>query len=103
MIMSQSPSVLIPKIKKWYVNNTKDILGVLNDKTEVVDLKNTTLMDILTSIIGEVRVSKDTIHLKLNKNLIIESDNIAQISKGLNIQIAKQIHLNPELKGISKV
>jgi glucose-6-phosphate-specific signal transduction histidine kinase len=99
--MSQSPSVLIPKVKTWYVNSTKDILKVLNPKTEVVNLDDTTLVALLKDCIKEIRISEDTIHLKLNKNLIIESDNIAQISSGLNIQIAKQIHLNPDLKGIT--
>ena len=99
--MSQSPSVLIPKVKTWYVNSTKDILKVLTPKTEVVSLDDTTLVALLKNCIKEIRISEDTIHLKLNKNLIIESDNIAQISSGLNIQIAKQIHLNPDLKGIT--
>lgn len=98
MITNQSPLVSIPKVKTWYVNNTKNILKVLNDKTEVVDLNSETLVDFFKSIISEIKVSESTIHIKLKKNLILESDNIAQISSGLNIQLASQIHLNPNLK-----
>ena len=111
--MSQSQSASIPKfksletnpisnVKQWYVDNTKNILKVLKSETKTIDLNTTTLVDFFKSLIKEIRVSDDTVHIKLNKNLIIESDNIAQISNGLNIQIAKQIHLNPELKGLNK-
>ena len=97
VLMSNHKISPIGEVKQWYVDNTKNILKILNTRTTSVNLKTTSLEEIFKTIIKEIKISEDTIHIKLNKNLIIESNNIAQISSGLNIQLAKQIHLNPVL------
>lgn len=60
------------------------------------DFKIGSLEDLLKSIL-EIKVNDDSIYIKLNKNLIIESNNFISISKDQNIQLAKRIHLNPRV------
>lgn len=48
--------------------------------------------------IDKIKVSDDSIYIKLNKNLILHTENSVLVSDNLNIQIAGQIHLNPVVK-----
>lgn len=48
--------------------------------------------------IDKIKVSDDAIYIKLNKNLILHTENSVSICDNLNIQIAGQIHLNPVVK-----
>lgn len=52
----------------------------------------------LLSCIEKMKVSDDFIYIKLNKNLILHTENSINISDNLNIQIAGQIHLNPVVR-----
>lgn len=61
------------------------------------NLKRGSFEDILKSIV-EVQVSDDVIKIKLNKSLILETDNTITISKGYDITLANNIQLNPDLK-----
>ena len=61
------------------------------------NLKRGDFEDILRSIV-EVQVSDDVIKIKLNKSLIIETENTITISKGYDITLANNIQLNPNLK-----
>lgn len=86
-------TTLIPKSLTEVKNY--DVSEKFNTLTK--DFKDGSIRDLLDSIL-EVRISPTGIHVKLNKNLIIETDNIITISKGENIQIANTIHLNPTIK-----
>lgn len=100
--LSQSRLMQInaPKeVKRWYVaDDTTQIQKLLSNTGTNVDLKNTSLEEIFKSIVSSITVSDKQIHLKLNKDLIIESPNQIFIADNLNIQIAKQIHLNPNIE-----
>lgn len=52
----------------------------------------------LLKCIDKIKVSDDFIYIKLNKNLILHTENSISISDNLNVQIAGQIHLNPVVK-----
>lgn len=60
------------------------------------------LHEILNAI-EEIKVSNDSIYIKTNKNIILHSNNSINISDNYNIQIAKQIHLNPIIKAFKKI
>jgi len=56
-------------------------------------------VNMLLSIINEVIIlDDDTIGITLNKNIAIYNDkNIINITKGYNVILANQLHLNPEI------
>jgi hypothetical protein len=62
----------------------------LNKKLDKINLA---LLDIIDSI---VEIDEDTIGIKLTKNLVVYNEgSCVSINKGYNIQVAKEIHLNP--------
>lgn len=67
------------------------------DKTEI---PKSQLINVLLDCIETVAVNETQIYIKLKKDLILHGQNTAMISNGLNIQLAKLIHLNPD---VSKV
>lgn len=76
----------------------KNYIEEINKKYNSImnNFETGSLEDLLKSIL-EIKVNKDSIYIKLNKNLIIESNNFISISKDQNIQLAKRIHLNPRV------
>lgn len=52
----------------------------------------------LMECIETIKISDNSIYIKLNKNLILHTENSVSICDNLNIQIAGQIHLNPVVK-----
>ena len=58
-----------------------------------LDKINLALLDIVDSI---VEIDENTIGIKLAKNLVVYNEgSCVTINKGYNIQVAKEIHLNP--------
>lgn len=78
----------------------------IENLTEPTGLKSVDAINFMTEIlkaIEEVKVSKDSIYIRTNKNFIFHSNNSISICENLNIQIAKQIHLNPVVKLFKKI
>lgn len=85
---------------------TKQTRQEIENLTETKALKNIDSINYITEIlkcIEQVKTNKDSIYIKLNKNLILHSQNSVSICDNLNIQIAKQIHLNPIVKLFKKI
>ena len=69
-------------------------------------VKNTTtdkllILEYLLSTIQSVSIDTITglVHIKTAKNIVIENDgHLVTINKGMNVQIASQIHLNPNIE-----
>ena len=60
---------------------------------EKIDKINLALVDIIDDI---VNIDENTIGIKLAKNLVVYNEgSCVTINKGFNIQVAKEIHLNP--------
>ena len=52
----------------------------------------------LSNIIDSIEIKGNDVLIKTSKNIIIENaGNTINITKGFNIQIADEIHLNPEI------
>lgn len=66
------------------------------DRNEVLrkmDKINLTLVDLIDSI---VEIDENTLGIKLAKNIVIYNEgSCVTINKGYNVQVAKEIHLNP--------
>lgn len=66
------------------------------ERTELVkkmDKIQLALLDIIDSI---VEVDENTVGIKLAKNIVIYNEgSCVTINKGYNVQVAKEIHLNP--------
>lgn len=58
-----------------------------------IDKINLTLVDLIDNI---VNIDENTIGIKLAKNVVIYNEgSCVTINKGYNVQVAKEIHLNP--------
>lgn len=58
-----------------------------------IDMLNLALVDIIDDI---VEIDENTIGIKLAKNIVVYNEgSCVTINKGFNIQVAKEIHLNP--------
>lgn len=58
-----------------------------------IDKINLALVDIIDDI---VNIDENTIGIKLAKNIVVYNEgSCVTINKGFNIQVAKEIHLNP--------
>lgn len=75
------------------MENLQEIQAILDTKKYQV-LPNQ-FLEILKNSIEKIEINDTQIYIKLNKDLILHSKNSISISDGFNIQIAKQIHLNP--------
>lgn len=87
--------------KNQIIDNTKEVEKVL-DKTRV-EIPKPELLKTLENSIEKIEINENQIYIKLNKDLIIHTQNTIFINDNLNIQIAKQIHLNPVLKLFNKI
>lgn len=88
-----------------YCGLTKSVKAEIESLTDISG-KKVSPLNFATEIlkcIDEIKVSSDSIYIKLNKSIVLESQNIVTISQNLNIQIAKQIHLNPVVKVFRKI
>lgn len=82
--------------------------GIIKEqKQEIENLTDTKGMKVVNPLnynaeilkcIDKIKVSDTSIYIKLNKNLILHTENSVLVSDNLNIQIAGQIHLNPVVK-----
>lgn len=90
-----------PILKNQIIDNTKEIEKVLDNPRK--EIPKTELLNILENSIEKVEINDNQIYIKLNKDLILHSNNTIFINDNLNIQIAKQIHLNPVIKFFSKI
>lgn len=64
-----------------------------------MDKINLALVDIIDDI---VTINENTVGIKLAKNLVVYNEgSCVTINKGFNIQVAKEIHLNP-LKSVDE-
>ena len=88
--LSQTEYTGIIKEQKAEIDKLTQITGKtinpLNYNTEIL------------KAIETIKVSDTSIYIKLNKNLILHTENSVLVSDNLNIQIAGQIHLNPVVK-----
>lgn len=85
---------------------SKEEKAEIENLTEPKNLKSVDPINFATEIlkaIDEIKVSNDTIYIKTNKNFIFHSNNNISICENLNIQIARQIHLNPVIKLFKKI
>ena len=58
-----------------------------------IDKINLALVDIIDDIVS---IDENTIGIKLAKNIVVYNEgSCVTINKGFNIQVAKEIHLNP--------
>lgn len=58
-----------------------------------IDKINLALVDIIDSIVD---IDENTVGIKLAKNIVVYNEgSIVTINKGFNVQVAKEIHLNP--------
>ena len=63
---------------------------IVNQKLHLI---NWALLNIIDEIVS---IDENTIGIKLAKNLVIYNEgSIVNINKGYNVQIAKEVHLNP--------
>lgn len=90
-----------PILKNQIIDNTKEIEKVLDNPRK--EVPKTELLNILENSIEKIEVNENQIYIKFNKDLILHSKNTIFINDNLNIQIAKQIHLNPIIKLFSKI
>lgn len=53
---------------------------------------------LLNHLIDSIEVKDDVVVIKTSKNILLENDgHVVTLTKGVSVQIAKEIHLNPEL------
>lgn len=90
-----------PFLKNQIIDNTKEIEKVLKKKRK--QIPKTELLKTLENSIEQVEINENQIYIKLNKDLILHTQNTIFVNDNLNIQIAKQIHLNPVLKFFNKI
>ncbi len=90
-----------PILKNQIIDNTKEIEKVLDNPRK--EIPKTELLNILENSIEKIEINDNQIYIKLNKDLILHSKNTIFINDNLNIQIAKQIHLNPVVKLFNKI
>lgn len=63
------------------------------------NIKERKILSILEKIIDSIEENNDTVSIKLNKNIFIETTgSMMTISNGYKIDIAREIHLNPEIQ-----
>jgi len=63
------------------------------DLVKKMDKIQLAMLDIIDSI---VEIDENTIGIKLAKNIVVYNEgSCVTINKGFNIQVAKEIHLNP--------
>lgn len=90
-----------PILKNQIIDNTKEIEKVLDNPRK--EIPKTELLNILENSIEKIEINENQIYIKLNKDLILHSKNTIFINDNLNIQIAKQIHLNPVIRLFNKI
>jgi hypothetical protein len=53
---------------------------------------------ILNHLIDTIELRDETIYIKTKKNLLFENDgHVVTMNSGMNVTMAKQIHLNPKI------
>lgn len=65
-----------------------------SEKTQV---QKSELINIILDSIEKVAVNENQIYIKLKKDLILHTKHNISICDGLNVQLAKLIHLNPNI------
>ncbi|EKN8003765.1 hypothetical protein PYY25_001796 [Campylobacter coli] len=66
---------------------------------ETKEVSKDLILDTLLDMIDSVKISDSTVHIKFNKSLIIQSENIVLGADNLNIQLAgNRVELQPRIK-----
>ena len=84
---------IFKKIKMYLDNIHLDIRLSINkqsskDKLEIL----------LEEVIDKIEIKENSINIKTKNNILIENEgHIVNISSGVNVTIANQIHLNPNI------
>jgi hypothetical protein len=75
------------------LKKVKDIYRVI-----IADTKQDKIDALFEHIIDKIEIIDDNVHIKTKKNIVIENyGHTVVINKGMNVNIAKQIHLNPKI------
>jgi len=75
------------------IKKIKSTLGLSSKKDGIENLTK-----IINSLVDSIEVRDGVVHIKTNKNIIIENDgHLVTVNNGLNVTLAKQIHLNPKI------
>jgi len=78
----------------------KETSAVLKPFETLNDINKTELLSLILDSIEFVKADENNIYIKLNKNLMIESENLLFNGNNLNIQVGGKIHLNPFINGL---
>ena len=66
---------------------------------ETKEVSKDLILDTLLDMIDSVKISDSAVHIKFNKSLIIQSENIVLGADNLNIQLAgNRVELQPRIK-----
>ncbi|EAJ2432523.1 hypothetical protein AADV15_000333 [Campylobacter coli] len=66
---------------------------------ETKEVSKDLILDTLLGMIDSVKISDSAVHIKFNKSLIIQSENIVLGADNLNIQLAgNRVELQPRIK-----
>jgi hypothetical protein len=77
----------------------KNNISEIENNNIIIKNKQEILNHLLSFIESLVYINNDTIGITLDKNIaIFNKGNTLTISKGYQVNIAKQIHLNPRIK-----
>jgi len=83
--------------KKYEIKINKRIPKELKDlQKEVKELQN--VINGLSKVFKNIVQKDNVILIELNDNVIIKNKNILFLNEGYNVQVAKEIHLNPNVK-----
>ena len=59
------------------------------------------VLRVLSSLIDSIEIKDDNVYIKTSKNIIIQNEgNTVTINSGYSVNIAKEIHLNPDIKKV---
>ncbi|HEG0266720.1 TPA: hypothetical protein SB288_001678 [Campylobacter coli] len=71
---------------------------------ETKEVSKDLILDTLLDMIDSVKISDSAVHIKFNKSLIIQSENIVLGADNLNIQLAgNRVELQPRIKNPKEI
>ena len=71
---------------------------------ETKEVSKDLILDTLLDMIDSVKISDSAVHIKFNKSLIIQSENIVLGANNLNIQLAgNRVELQPRIKNPKEI
>ena len=71
---------------------------------ETKEVSKDLILDTLLDMIDSVKISDSVVHIKFNKSLIIQSENIVLGADNLNIQLAgNRVELLPRIKNPKEI